>query len=67
MIFTAGRGLRLSEGPRAGLWSAGYFVFFWLFGWTIIKLIPLPIIGAFITAIGIDLTPISSHWTMRSS
>lgn len=36
----------------AGLWSAGYFVLFWFFGFVLVQGIPLPVIGAFIAAIG---------------
>lgn len=39
----------------AGLWSAGYFVLFWFFGFVLVQGIPLPVIGAFIAAIGMEL------------
>jgi SulP family sulfate permease len=48
----------------AGIWSAAYFFWFWAMGHLMARYIPIPIIGGFIAAIGMELL-VEWLWHMR--
>eukprot|EP01051_Picozoa_sp_SAG22_P006810 SAG22_NODE_459_length_10228_cov_9.593642_7_plen_976_part_00 len=48
----------------AGMWAAAYFFWFWAIGHLMARYIPVPVIGGFIAAIGMELL-VEWIWHMR--